>query len=65
MLQQLHRRHRGFTLTEISIVLGIVGFIIAAIWSALAYMHRQRLFAEEMKDLLTNFVQRSGAVCWS
>lgn len=35
----LHERKRGFTLTEIAIVLGIVGLILGAIWVAAAAVY--------------------------
>ncbi len=34
--KNIQRRNRGFTLTEMAIVLGVIGLILGAIWVAAA-----------------------------
>jgi len=42
---------RGFTLTEIAIVLGIVGLILGAIWTAAAHVYQQKKVNQEVQDI--------------
>lgn len=42
---------RGFALTEIAIVLGIIGLILGAIWVAAADVYRTKLIDDEVTDL--------------
>jgi prepilin-type N-terminal cleavage/methylation domain-containing protein len=50
-----HRRNRtpGFTLTELAMVLGIVGLITAAIWSAASSVYQNRNTANAVQQLTT------------
>ena len=52
----LHSRalkRRGFTLTEVSIVLGIFGLILGAIWTAAARVEANQRVARAVADTLT------------
>jgi prepilin-type N-terminal cleavage/methylation domain-containing protein len=51
MLRTIHKR-RGFTLTEIAIVLGVIGMIIGAIWQAAASAYLNW----KVDDILQNIV---------
>lgn len=44
---------RGFTLTEIAIVLGIIGLILGAIWSAAASVYANHRVSTANRDVLT------------
>jgi prepilin-type N-terminal cleavage/methylation domain-containing protein len=46
------RKKRGFTLTEIAIVLGIIGLILGAIWSAAASVYNNQRIAHANTDIL-------------
>lgn len=46
-------RQRGFSLTEMAIVLGIVGVVIGGIWAAAAMVSRNRLIQQQKQDLTT------------
>jgi len=51
-------RCRGFTLTEIAVVLGIVGIILGAIWAATAMVYendRTRLATSEILTIVNNW----------
>jgi prepilin-type N-terminal cleavage/methylation domain-containing protein len=42
---------RGFTLTEIAVVLGIVGLILGAIWTAAAHVYQQKKVNQEVEEI--------------
>jgi len=44
--------HRGFTLTEIALVLGLIGIILGAIWTAAATVYDNRLVAKAEGQLM-------------
>ena len=46
-------RRRGFTLTEIAIVLGIIGIILGAIWAAAAMVYENNRTKEAREQTLT------------
>ena len=45
------RRSRGFTLTELAIVLGIAGIILGAIWAAAGSVYRNQHVAKAQQQL--------------
>ncbi len=51
--KNLRRKVQGFTLTEIAIVLGIIGLILGAIWVAASGVYSSQRTADSNKDLLT------------
>jgi len=46
-------KNRGFTLTELAIVLGIIGTILGAIWTAAANVSAHNKAAKEVQEILT------------
>ena len=44
---------RGFTLTELAIVLGVIGIILGAIWSAAAMIHQKQTSITTIKQIQT------------
>src|ERR1700740_210314 len=46
-------RKRGFTLTEIAIVLGIIGLILGAIWVAAAAVYNNMRTSKATTEILT------------
>ena len=48
-----HQRKRGFTLTEIAIVLGIIGLILGAIWVAASAVYQNLRTSKATTELLT------------
>ena len=52
-LPRLAQKRRGFTLTEIAIVLGIVGIILGAIWAAAAMVYSNNRTKEATTEVLT------------
>ncbi|HUY67915.1 MAG TPA: prepilin-type N-terminal cleavage/methylation domain-containing protein, partial [Alphaproteobacteria bacterium] len=50
--KELHDRRRGFTLTEVAIVLGIVGIILGAIWAAAAKVYANNKVAQADTEIM-------------
>jgi prepilin-type N-terminal cleavage/methylation domain-containing protein len=46
------QRRRGFTLTELAIVLGVIGTILGGIWFAAANIYRNKMVNDEVRDIL-------------
>lgn len=59
MLHHAHiRRRRGFTLTEIAIVLALIGLILGGVWTAASNVMRAQTVAKAAQEnfqILTNF----------
>ena len=53
VLPRLAEKTRGFTLTEIAIVLGIVGIILGAIWAAAGTVYSNNRTKEASTEVLT------------
>ena len=51
------RRRRGYTLTEVAIVLGVIGVVIAAIWTAAAVVNEKTRLSQALNQ--TNIVAQN------
>ena len=46
------KKHRGFTLTEAAIILGISGIVLASIWGAVTMVQRKHYVNETLGDIV-------------
>jgi type II secretory pathway pseudopilin PulG len=49
---QTNKTRRGLTLTELAIVLGVVGFVLSAIWVAAGHVRRQFDITQAVENIL-------------
>ena len=61
-----HKKHgfRGFTLTELAIVLGVIGLMLSAIWGAASQVYANKKAAKAVHDLVT-ITQNVRKLYWS
>jgi len=52
MSAMMTRSHRGFTLTELALVLGVIGLILSAAWTAAGYVSESRKISRATQQIL-------------